>query len=79
MTLGGLQRHLNFEEALQLTDLPQIAPRLVRTAWDMINDPLFVRIKEQVEENDPSEQINAERQRELNMRRLAAENDVNHP
>ena len=73
----GLKPRLKYEEALAIEEeQPNFTPFVVNAAWKAINSPLFVRLKDQLEEGNGTTAILAERQRDINVRLLAGQENV---
>ena len=74
---AGLKKRLTYDEAAQMLEQePQYVPGVVDAASRAINNPLFVRLKEQAETTSNTTVL-AEHTRQINIRNLSINEDLN--
>ena len=74
----GLHLRLNLESALNIQDVgPKLGAGLSYAATKAINSPLFQRLQQQIDDNDPTSRILEERIREINITNVANDNGMN--
>ena len=74
----GLHLRLDLERALNVQDVgPRIGAGLSYAATKAINSPLFQRLQQQIEENDPTARVLEERVREINITNVAQQQGLN--
>ena len=74
----GLHLRLNLESALNYKDVgPELGAGLVYAATKAINSPLFQRLQQQIDENDPTTKILQEKIREINVTNVSNEQGLN--
>ena len=74
----GLHLRLNLERALNIQDVgPKLGAGLSYAATKAINSPLFQRLRQQIDDNDPTSRILEERIREINITNVANDNGMN--
>ena len=74
----GLHLRLNLESVLNYKDVgPQLGAGLVYAATKAINSPLFQRLQQQIEENDPTSRILQERLHDINITNVSSEQGLN--
>ena len=74
----GLHLRLNLESALNIQDVgPKLGAGLSYAATKAINSPLFQRLQQQIDDNDPTSRILEERIREINITSVANDNGMN--
>ena len=74
----GLHLRLNLERALNIQEVgPKLGAGLSYAATKAINSPLFQRLQQQIDDNDPTSRILEERIREINITNVANDNGMN--
>ena len=74
----GLHLRLNLETALNYKSVgPQLGAGLSYAATKAVNSPLFQRLQEQIEDNDPTKRIIQEKLREINITNISSDQGIN--
>ena len=73
----GLRLKLGYETALSIAKTPVIALGVQDAATKAINSVLYQRLQDQIQDNDPTSKILAERMRDINITNIANDNNIN--
>ena len=74
----GLHLRLDFERALGVKDIgPKLGVGLSYAATKAVNSPMFQRLQQQVEDNDPTRRVLEARIREINITNVARDSGMN--